>query len=266
MENNKKTPKEKDLDINLLPVLVYLLHRIWIIVLVAVIAAVGTFFAAKILVKPKYQSGFTAYVNNQTQFVRDSLTSSDILASQKLVLTYSKILTSDTVLEAAANELGEDYTYDRLNGKISTNVMDETELIRVNVLASSPEEAYDIAAAVSKASPDCIQNIVEGSSMRIIDYPKFPTERYSPSYFRIGLLGGIIGAVLAAMVLIIIYIRDDTVKNEGDLEARFDIMVVGVIPDMLTESAERSSSYYYQEYGAKDDTKGDERHGQEARG
>jgi len=260
MNNNNATPKEKDLDINLMPVLLYLLHRLWIIILVAAIASIGTFFAGKFLVKPKYQSSFTAYVNNQTQINRDSLTSSDILASQKLVLTYSKIITSDTVLNEAAKLLGDDYSYERLSKKVSTNVLDETELIRVSVLASSPQEAYDIAEAISKAAPECIQNIVEGSSMRIVDNPKVPTERFSPSYVKMGLLGGVIAAVLVALILIILYFKDDTIKSESELEARFDIIVVGIIPDMMSQSNEKGSNYYYQEYGVNKHLKGDTKH------
>lgn len=263
MNNTEKALKEKDLDINLLPVLMYLFHKLWIITLVAVIAAIGSFLIGKTFVKPKYQSGFTAYVNNQTQIDRDYLSSSDILASQKLVLTYSKIITSDTVLDAAAEKLGDNYTYERLANKVTTNVLDETELIRVNIVASNPEEAYRIAQAVSEVSPTCIQNIVEGSSMRIVDYPKYHSERFSPSYVKIGLIGGIIGAVLVATVLIILYFKDDTVKNENDLEARFNVLVVGVIPNLLEESHEKNSNYYYQRYETKISKEGQSEHNQQ---
>ena len=105
--------KEKEIDLSAL--FKSLFKKLWLIAAVALIAGAASFAYARFFVKPTYQAFFTAYINNkQSSHSSDSLTNSDILASQELVRTYSKILTSNTVLMRAADLLDEDYTYTSL--------------------------------------------------------------------------------------------------------------------------------------------------------
>lgn len=244
--NESVDKRQKDIDVNLAPILIALLKKAWLIILAAVIVGAGSYTVSKILIDPTYRSGFTAYVNNQTQTGRDSLTSSDILASQNLVMTYSKVIVSDTVLMPAAKAINLDYSYEKLSGMVSTVVEDETEIINVYVVARTPQLAYELAQSIAKVSPAHMADIIEGSSMKIIDNPRLQEEKFAPSYFRMGLIGALIGAALAIAVIIILFLRDDTIKQESDLEDKFGLPVVGIIPDMLEVSSEGDSYSYKQ--------------------
>jgi len=215
-------------------------------VLVGLIVGGAVFVGAKMLIKPTYRSGFTAYVNNkQSKENSDYLTSSDVSASKQIVQTYQKILTSNTILTAAAQSLDVDSTYAILQGKVTTEIKDETEIISVYVVDTDPQFAYDYAQAISKTAPQYMAQIVEGSSMKIIDYPEYSDSRFKPSYVRFGLIGFLIGVVLVAVFVIIRYFLDDTVKTENDIESRYTIPILGVIPDISRASNNRSDYYYY---------------------
>ena len=222
----------------------------WMIAIALLVAAAAALCVARFFVHPTYQAHFTAYVNNKQskQPNTDSLTNSDILASQELVRTYSKILTGNTVLMKAAESLGEDYTYRDLSEMVSTQPQDDTEIIAVYVTADSPEEAYNISAALETISPDCMSEIIVGSSMKIVDTTQMPDMRHSPSYTKYTVVGALIGAVLMLGYIVARQLFDDNVKSEEGLEERYGIPVVGVIPDMTKKSSD--DGYY--SYGRSD--------------
>ncbi|MDO4882835.1 MAG: Wzz/FepE/Etk N-terminal domain-containing protein [Oscillospiraceae bacterium] len=243
-DTKRKEVPEREIDI--IPILKELLKKLWLIILVGLILGGAVFVGTKVLIKPTYRSGFTAYVNNkQGKESTDFLSSSDVTASKQLVLTYQKILTSNTILTAAAKSMELDASYNTLQKLVSTEVKDETEIISVFVVDTDPQFAYDYAQAISKTAPQYMAQIVEGSSMKIIDYPEFSDKRYKPSYSNFALIGFLIGALIVVVFVIIRYFMDDTVKSESDIESSFSIPILGVIPDVSKASNNYSDYYYY---------------------
>lgn len=247
----RKTQKQKtetqEKEINIFPLLKELVKKLWLIILVGLIVGGAFFLGTKLLIKPSYRSGFTAYVNNkQGKQATDYLTVSDVNAAKELVLTYSNIITSKTILTNAAKKIGVDLPYDVLARMVSTESKDETEIISVYVVDTDPQLAYDYAQTIAKIAPVYIAEIVEGSSMKIIDLPEYSDKRYKPSYLRYAIIGFLIGALLVVVFVIIRFFIDDTVKNEGDVEKKFALPILGVIPDVNSASSKGSDYYSYE--------------------
>jgi len=129
---------------------------------------------------------------------------------------------------------------------VSTVSKDETEIISVYVVDTDPQLAYDYAQTIAKIAPVYIAEIVEGSSMKIIDLPEYSDKRYKPSYLRYAIIGFLIGALLVVVFVIIRFFIDDTVKNEGDVEKKFALPILGVIPDVNSASSKGSDYYSYE--------------------
>lgn len=255
-KTEEKAKKNTNLEINVLPLLMYLLKKIWIILLVgAVVGAMG-YTVTKLFVHPTYKCSFTAYVNNkQAATSTDFLTSSDVSAAKQLVLTYSQIFKSNTILASADEAMDLNYEVKQLKQMVGTEIQDETEIIQVYAVAKSPDEAYKIATAIASVSPEIMADIVEGSSMKIVEYPQLPDSIYKPSYSKFTLLSFAGGFLLAAGILVVLYLRNDTVTDEEEVESRFAVPVLGVIPD-VNHTGNRKSGYYYNYYYEKED-KGD---------
>lgn len=240
---------EAALEIDLLPLLLHLLKKLWIIILVAVISGTVTYTASKMFVKPTYRCGFTAYINNRLATSdKELLTSSDVTAAKELVKTYANILKSNTILSSADEVFDLDYSVEKLKKMISTEIQDGTEIIQIYVVAKTPEEAYKVATAIASTAPENMADIVEGSSMKIVEFPQMPKAKYQPSYTRYALIGFLLGALLSAAVLIIRYLLDDTVTDEAEIENRLNVPVLGVIPDVFARSGGKSKYYYYNNY------------------
>lgn len=249
MKNEKKSMST---EINLIPLFKALLRKLWLIILVGALFASAAYGTTKTLIKPTYSAGFTAYVNNQHyQSSKDTLTSSDVNASKDLVRTYKSILKSSAILSASAKSINLDYVYTKLKGMVQTEVQGDTEIISVYVVSESPQIAYDLACAIAKVAPQTMSEIVEGSSMKIIDYPYYSENRYGPSYFRYAVLGFLAGALIILIKVIIDFFKDDKIKSEQDIDERFEYPILGVIPDIAVldtkNAGYRDNAYAYRQ-------------------
>lgn len=231
-----------------MPLLKTLLSRVWLMVVVGLVIGGTVFGVTKLTIKPVYRCGFTAYVNNQhSQASKDMLTNSDLIAAQQLVKTFSYIIRSNSVLQASLKSIDSDISYQQLSKMVTTQIRDETELITVYVENEDPKLAYELANAIAKTAPAYVSEIVEGSSMKIVDYPEYTDKRYKPNYIRFAIIGFLVGVLLIAVIVTIRFFKDDTIKNENDLEMRFALPVLGVIPD-INQINKDTGTYYNSGY------------------
>ena len=229
-------------EVNVIPLLKVLLKRWWIIILTGLIVGGATFAVTKI------------FINQTLKQTTDILTSSDVTAAKELVRTYSHILKSDTVLSSAAESIKLNLKYADLSNMVYTEIQDETEIIAVYVVDENPLVAYDLAQAIAKVAPSHMADIVEGSSMKIIDNPQYNEKRYKPSYIRFSIVGFIVGALIVVVLIMIRYLKDDTINNEGELENQFSIPLLGVIPNIEKASEKRTNYYDYNYYESKENS------------
>lgn len=240
-------------EINIQELLIVYLQRWWIIVLcflVSVSIALGVVWK---FVTPKYQAKISLYVSN-SQSVENAeyLSNADIIASQRLVNTYISIVKSDRVLQHMSEALGGEFSPEALNGFISAEKMDDTEIFCVYVRHTDPVVAARIANVAAEVAPVEIANLIEGTSARVIDTAKVPTSKYSPNYSKTALVGGVIGIALALVYLTIVHLRDTHIKDENDLIDLFDLPVLGRVPNFEVISSASGYGYYLQ-----DDSKGE---------
>lgn len=230
-------------------------HNMGLIIIAALIAGILTMAVTVFLIHPKYQSGFTAFVNNRTsQDATQSVQSGDVTASQSLAYTYANIMTSRPVLEDSLKEAGledngkgDGYTYDTIKDAVETNIQDNTQLVQLTVTLKDPEEAYKLASAISKVAPGYVADIVDGTSMKIVSKAILPTEPSSPNVPRNTIIGLLVGALLMIAIVIIRSLTDTRITSSQELEDTFGIPVIGMIPS--AESVKSSHGYGKYGYG-----------------
>ncbi len=212
-----------------------LLKKIWIVALCAVILATSVLVYTVNFVAPEYQASVSIYVNNNSGVDGKYIASSDLAVALKLVNTYITIIQSDTVLDKVIEETGLLLTAGQVRGMISAETMGETEMFRVTVTTPNAQMSADLANAIAAVAPAEISAIIEGSSAKIIDYAKVPKSQSAPNYTMNAVLGGIVGAVLAVLGILLQTMTDVRVKSEEDLVKLTQIPVLGVIPQLSSE-------------------------------
>lgn len=245
--------QKKEIELDLFQVVNILWQKALIIILAATIFGAASFAGTFFFISPKYKATTSMYVNNSsfsfgaTSF---SITSSELSASNTLVSTYIYILESRTTLEEVISEAGLSYTYEDLEKMIDARAVSDTAAFDVTVESENPVEAELVANTIAKILPDRIAEIVDGSSVRIVDYAIIPAHRSSPSYIKNTLIGALIGGILCSAVVLAVFVtsekRNDDIRSVDDLKDMYpDIPVLALIPDMRISG---KKGYYYSSY------------------
>jgi len=236
-------------EIDLQKLLFSYLQRWWIILLCTAAVAAAAFGVTRQFITPLYQSSVMIYVNNiRGDQQVDSITSSNLSTSQRLVGTYVNIIKSDTVLEKVADASGMDITAADIRKIMSAEQVEETELFKVIITHEDPAVAAQLANAVAKVAPAEIEGFVEGSSTKIIDYAKVPNTPSSPNVMKNTVLGALIGCVLAVGALTVLFLMDVRIKDEEDLLLLSEFPVLGQIPEFLSEEGKQRGGYTKKAY------------------
>lgn len=243
--------KEKNAEIGFNRIFAALWHKMWLIVLIAVLCAVVTFLAVYYFVTPMYQASAMFYVNNSDFSVGDTMlniSAGDITAAKDLVKSYIVILNTRTSLNEVIDYAGVDITSTELRKMISAESVESTEIFEVVVTSADPELAEKLANAIAYILPMRIDSIIEGTSARIVDAAVTPTKPSSPNYINSTVVGFLIGFVLMIAVAILQEVFDVTIRTEEDMAMVCKHPVLASVPDM---AAPGKGSYYYYGYGSK---------------
>lgn len=246
-QNSMQQQEEREIDI--LRLLQILWKRVWLIGVITVICGVAAYLYSVSFITPTYRSSFTAYVNNRVESVEGngSTTTSDLNASIGLTYLYQDIIISRSVLMDAAEACGLDYDYEKLQRKVKTEVSTDSALITVYVTDRDPAKATRLAAAIAEVAPGHVERVRDGSSMRILDAPVIPEEKYAPSNSKNAMLGAVAGFVIVVIFVLAVDLINDKVRNSEELEQRYQIVAIGVIPDLTISDG--GSSYGYGKAG-----------------
>lgn len=241
-------PKESQyMEIDLLRLAKALLHRAWAVVMVTIAAAVLAFAYAALVITPLYKSSALLYVNNSSISLAGasfSISSQELSAAKSLVDTYTVILKTRTTLEAVIEKAGLEMDYDTLYAMVTTYGVNNTEIFKIEVTSSDPKEAEVIANTIASVLPEKISNIVDGSSVKIVDYAVVPSRKSSPNITKYTLAGAVAGFILICGVIAVMEISDNLIKNEDYLLQTYSLPVLAAIPD-LEDSASTGGYYSY---------------------
>lgn len=247
MEQKKSNAISKDYYvIDLAHVAKYVWHRIWAVAVTGVLAAAIAFSFAAFVITPTYSSSIMLYVNNSSFTVGDlgfSISSSEISAAQSLVKTYTVLLKNRTTLEKIIDETKVNYTWEELYEKIEAAPVNETEIMEVTVTTNDPYEAEKIANGIAKVLPKRVSEIVEGSSMEVVDSAIANTKKVAPSITKYTAIGFVLGVFLSLALLVILSLLDNTIHDEEYILNNYGYPILAKIPDLL-DSGTKKYSYY----------------------
>lgn len=243
---------DKTFEIDIKRLVLEVLYKLWIIILAAVVFAVGAYAYAKTKLVPRYTASASLYVNNYDNKVTADIkkvNSSDIYTAQALVQTYLTFLSTDKVMDEVSLKLNNKYTSSQLKGMMSANAMNETEIFQISITNTDPVEAMTIANIVADMAPEVITNYIEGSSVKVVDYAKVPTTRSYPVYRKYMMMGFVAGGGIAAIIVILMFLFNSKITSEEDIKKLFTAPVIGKIPNFEQRQSAHSYKYGSYKYG-----------------
>lgn len=186
-----------------------------------------------------FTSNGTVYVDNKAQEIISSETENntanlyDLTTAEMLVDTYIEVLSSNGFFELIKENIDIAYEASDLRKLVQYSRVEETGVIHISATARTPEEANLICSAVLKYANYQIMNIMEVGSVRIIDKASMPTNHSYPNITGNTLLGMILGALIAFIIIFLINYFDVRIKDIEDIESKYGLVVLGTIPNMF---------------------------------
>lgn len=216
-------------EIDLVEVFFTILHG-WKAILMAVLVGaviLGSYHS--FFVKSSYQADVKIFITKTDS--ENDLSYADVQISSALTDDYTEIIKSRTVLNLVIEELGLDMTYTDLEEMIQVENPQSTHIIHMLVTCDDLEMARDIANTLLNVSVDQIYQIVGNSKPTVFDYAKAESViDVTPSLIIYMAIGGMIGAVLVCVVLVIRMLTNSTMKTEEDIEKYLGLPVLAVVP------------------------------------
>lgn len=249
MERQEKNNREY-YTIDVLQILKALWKHVWIVIACSLLVAAIGFSMAAFVIAPTYSSTIKLYVNNNSISLGNtsfSISASELSAAQNLVRTYGEILDSRTTLERVIEKSGVDYNWKQLSSMIEFAPANETEIMEVTITCTDPYEASNIANTIAEVLPVRISEIIDGASMEVVDSAIPDTDKVGPSVSTYTLIGFIIGAMIAVLIVTVITLLDDTIHDEEYILQNYDYPILGKVPNLLS-SGNKSYGYYSQKH------------------
>ena len=222
----KRDNEEEYIDLG--QVLGLLWKHVVSILFVGILFAALLFSFARFFLTPKYEANALFYVNNSTFSIGSALNIStgELNAASDLVDTYVAILQSRANMELVIEQSGAPYSYEQLREMITAKAVNSTGLFQITVTSTNPEEARALANVIAAILPDKVTDIVDNSSIRVVDYAVTPHTRVSPSYIKYTGIGLLLGIILCSGVILLIAYFDDEIHNEGGFENKFRMLLL----------------------------------------
>jgi capsular polysaccharide biosynthesis protein len=172
----------------------------------------------------------------------------ELTLALRLMYDCNYFLKSRTVLNTVIEEMGLDMTYGELNSRVTTANPTNTRVLEITVEAESPELAKEIVDKICDIGPQKIEEAMGFGQVNLYEYGTLPkTPCNSPGIMKYA-VAGIAAAVVVYAVFLLMFLLDDRIRTEEEIERYLGLSVLAEIPD-LNGSNRGRYSYYTAEKG-----------------
>lgn len=222
------------------------LSKLWLIILLAVIGGAAGFCYTKFCMPLQYSSHISMYVQCYTS-TSGPTDYNDISKSKQLINTYIEVLKDDAVMNAVGGKLMNEFdesvltgTFGAYQNRISPSVIrncmhitsvTDTSVLTVSATTKSPEIAAAICNDIAEVAPKFLDDAIGVGQINYIDTAKVYPNPVGPNIKKNTALGAIAGAMLMALLILIIDFFDNTFKDPETLREKYKKAVVGEIQE-----------------------------------
>ncbi|NCB94689.1 MAG: polysaccharide export protein [Clostridia bacterium] len=219
--------QEDEIEIDLREILFVLLRRWWAIALSLIIGASLAAGVTQIAITPQYQATSMIYILSKTTSISSAI---DIQLGKQLTVDFEILATSRPVIEKVIEELGLEANYEQVVELITVENPDSSQILRLICTNPDPVLARDIANSLANATADRVAEIMATDRPTIAETAIVAQNPVSPSMMKNTAIGGFLAACLAAGIIILQVILDDTVKKEDDVTKYLGLNTLAAIP------------------------------------
>lgn len=233
--NMMQNQQDDEIEINVGELLGMIWHNLLQIIEVGLCVGAVVFIVCTLLLPKQYDSTTKVYILTR-QSESTTVTYSDLQTGASLTKDYRELIKSLPVMEQVTAQLNLGITPNELANRITVTTPTDSRIIEITVRDTDPYMANAMANAVRIAASKQISQVMDIEAVNIVQKASYPEGPSGPSTFKYTILGCIAGAFLAAAVLVVLYLMDDTLKTPDDVERYMGASVLGSIPILKAEA------------------------------
>lgn len=221
---------QDDVLVDLVDLFYYFKRKLWIIIVSLLVFAIIGYAGSELLLTPKYTASTRVYVLSWSS--EEAIAYADLQLSSQILNDYEVLVTGQNVTNEVIGELGLDMSSDTLSSMIEVSTPDDatTRVLEISVTDTDPQRAADIANAVREVAATQLEEIMDLDVVKTVYDAEAPTSPSSPNVKRNTLVCALVGAAIAAGILLLIYLLDDMIRTEEDVERYLGLSTLGIIP------------------------------------
>ncbi|MCQ2483448.1 MAG: Wzz/FepE/Etk N-terminal domain-containing protein [Clostridia bacterium] len=216
-----------EVTIDLLELAKVILSKIWIVIICAVVGAAAGFTYTKFFMPDKYQASSMIYIYTKTTSVTSL---ADLQIGSALSVDFQTIAKTREVVDAVREELGVNYSYEDLAGRITVESPANSRILKITVVDTDPVMAANLSNSLSNQLRLRVAAIMDTDAPSIVSRAVVPSNPVGPSAVKNGCIGCLLLVFLAVGILTVIYITDDTIKSEEDVNKYLGLNVIAAVP------------------------------------
>lgn len=222
MENNEEIDIKRIIEI--------IFSKKLIITLIILLSVTLGYVYSYYYKKPEYKSSVTILLVADENKTDKSLTQTDVNLNNGLISTYSSIAKSSSILQKTIQNLNLDIPVSKLEQNVEAKQIDNTQFLEISVKNESPERAKNIANELAEVFTEQIKEIYNLQNISIVDKAETEENPCNINHMKDMIIFGFAGIVLSIIIVMIIYMFDDTVKEQKDIEKNIKLRTIGTLP------------------------------------
>ncbi|WYP26058.1 Wzz/FepE/Etk N-terminal domain-containing protein [Alkalihalobacillus sp. FSL W8-0930] len=207
-----------------------------LLILLPVIAIAFTAIVSFFLLTPKYQSDTQLLISQTNGGLDQAFTQTEIRTNIELINTYNEIIKNARILEPVILETNVDLTTSQLDKMITVSTANESQVIKISVEDTSPEQAVLLANTIAQVFESEIPEIMNVDNVNILSPAKIDESLspISPNPYLNMAIAAVVGLMLSIAVVFILEYLDTTIKTEKDIEEALKLPLLGSVSNMDT--------------------------------
>lgn len=215
-------------------------------VLIAAIVATGIMYAySKLTYVPSYSSTATVYLIDKSEmsengefdinaFARDYTIAIKVIPDVVFILRSPKVM----------NEVSKDVGFPVSSGNLSIVNPEETRVLQITATASTPEKAKAMVDSVCKVGAAEVEDMIQYNKIYVYQEGSLNTWPSNVVSLFSSIKFGLIAAVLVYAIFLAMFLFDNYIHTEEDIERYLGLTILGDIPDANAPKKKNKYSRY----------------------
>ncbi|MED3920230.1 Wzz/FepE/Etk N-terminal domain-containing protein [Priestia aryabhattai] len=204
--------------------------RLWLIVLITIIAAIVSAIISFFVLTPVYESK-TQILVNQAKNDQQLYNTQTIQTNVQLINTYNDIITSPAILDKVIKELKLDASAASLSGQIQVTSAQDSQVAQIVVQDTSAKRAADIANTTASVFQKQVPELMNVDNVKVLSKAALGENPspVKPQPLMNVAIAIVVGLMVGVGLSFLLEYLDNTLKTEQDIENILELPVMGVI-------------------------------------